>query len=335
MYKRGKELYVADTLSRAALKENCAVELESEMVFRVELEQMGLKPATMSDCTLNKMKEETRKDQTLKCLLETVRKGWPSDKLMLPPCIRQYWFFREEITLYEGVLLKTHQVIVPTVLRKEMLEKIHKSHQGADSSISRAREALFWPGMSANIRQMSEACGICAQFQTEQPREPMKSHEIPKLPWSRISVDLFQLAGKNYLVMVDHYSDFIELDHLKNTTANSVIKVMKKNFARHGIPSECVSDNGPQFDSSEYRSFAREYGFTPVKSSPYYSQGNGKAELAVKVAKNILKKSDNEDSYLALLAYRNTPQQGYVYSPAERLMARKLKDIIPMVPSQL
>jgi hypothetical protein len=64
------------------------------------------------------MKEETRKDQTLKGLLETVRKGWPSDKLMVPLCIRQYWFFREEIMLYEGVLLKTHQVIVPTVLRK-------------------------------------------------------------------------------------------------------------------------------------------------------------------------------------------------------------------------
>ncbi|CAB4043835.1 Hypothetical predicted protein [Paramuricea clavata] len=77
-----------NTLSRAALKENCAVELESEMVFRAELEQIGLKPAKMSDCTLNRMKEETRKDQTLKCLLETVRKGWPSDKLMVPPCIR-------------------------------------------------------------------------------------------------------------------------------------------------------------------------------------------------------------------------------------------------------
>ncbi|CAB4026176.1 Transposon Ty3-G Gag-Pol poly [Paramuricea clavata] len=286
VYKRGKELYVADTLSRAALKENCAVELESEMVFRVELEQMGLKPAMMSDCTLNRMKEETRKDQTLKCLLETT-----------------VLVFREEITLYEGVLLKTHQVIVPTVLRKEMLEKIHKSHQGADSSIRRAREALFWPGMSANIRQMSEACGICAQFQTEQPREPMKSHEIPKLPWSRISVDLFQLAGKNYLVMVDHYSDFIELDHLKNTTANSVIKVMKKNFARHGIPSECVSDNGPQFDSSEYRSFAREHGFTPVKSSPYYSQGNGKAELiGCEGCKEHIKKIGQRRSLLGIIS---------------------------------
>ena len=104
---------------------------------------------------------------------------------------------------------------------------------------------------------MSDACGICAQFQPEQPRESMKSHEIPKLPWSRISVDLFQLSGKNYFVMIDHYNDFIELDHLKNTVANSVIKVMKNNFARHGIPSECVSDNGPQFNSSEY-SFLRE-----------------------------------------------------------------------------
>ena len=85
-------------------------------------------------------------------------------------------------------------------------------------------------------------------------------------------------------------------------------------------------DNDPECDSSEYRFFAREYGFTPVRSSPYYSQGNGKVESAVKVAKNILKKSDNEDPFLALLAYRNTPQQGYVYSPAERLMARKLKD---------
>ena len=216
-----------------------------------------------------------------------------------------------------------------------MLKKIHKSHQGADSSIRRAREVLFWPGMSSSIRQISEACGICAQYQTEQPKEPMKSHDIPELPWSRISVDLCQLKGKDYLIMVDHYSDFIEVEHLNNTTARNVIKVMKRNFARYGIPNECVSDNGPQFVSLEYKVFAKEYGFTATKSSPYYSRGNGKAEAAVKVVKNILKKSGQEDPYLALLAYRNTPQKGYVYSPAERLMSRKLRDIIPMLPSQL
>ncbi len=158
----------------------------------------------------------------------------------MSPNLRPYWSFRDEITVYKGVLLKSHQVIIPTNLRNEMLKKIHKSHQGADSSIRRAREVLFWPGMSSSIRQISEACGICAQYQTEQPKEPMKSHDIPELPWSRISVDLCQLKGKDYLIMVDHYSDFIEVGHLNNTTARNVIKVMKRNFARYGIPNECV-----------------------------------------------------------------------------------------------
>ena len=57
----------------------------------------------------------------------------------------------------------------------------------------------------------------------------MKSHEIPNRPWSKVSADIFQLAGSNYLVMVDHYSDFFELDSLRNTTASTVIRAgMKK-----------------------------------------------------------------------------------------------------------
>ena len=55
----------------------------------------------------------------------------------------------------------------------------------------------------------------------------------------------------------------------------------------------------------------------------------------MKIAKNILKKSREEDPYIALLAYRNTPQQGHVYSPAQRLMSRRLRDLIPMATSKL
>ena len=158
-----------------------------------------------------------------------------------------------------------------------MLKKIHKAHQGPDSSIRRARESLFWPGMQAAIRETSMACGTCAQYLAERPNEPMLSHNTPSRPWSKISTDLFQLDGKHYLVMVDHYSDYFELDSLRSTTASAVIQVMKRNFARHGIPDDCISDNGPQFDSHEYSKFARDYRFNPVKSSLYYSCGNGKA----------------------------------------------------------
>ena len=158
---------------------------------------------------------------------------------------------------------------------------------------------------------------------------------IPSRPWSKISVDLFTLDGQQYLVMVDHYSDYFELEPLRNVAASTVIRAMKRNFARHGIPDTCISDNGPQFDCHEFSRFARDYGFALVKSSPYHSRGNGKAESAVKIAKTILKKSRQEDPYIALLAYRNTPQQGHVYSPAQRLMSRRLRDLIPMATSKL
>ena len=79
--------------------------------------------------------------------------------------------------------------------------------------------------------------------------------------------------------MVVRYSDYIELDSLNgNNSANTVIRAMKRQFARHGIPDEQLTDNGPQFESHKYSRFAQEYGFTIVKSSPYYSRGNGKAE---------------------------------------------------------
>ena len=109
---------------------------------------------------------------------------------------------------------------MPLVLRKEMLRKIHKTHQGSTSSLRRAREVLFWPKMSADIRQTFDACGVCAKFLVDKPKKPIKSHAVPELPRATIIFGVFQLEGKNYIVMVYHCSHFIELDYLKNITAN-------------------------------------------------------------------------------------------------------------------
>ena len=125
--------------------------------------------------------------------------------------------------------------------------------------------------------------------------------------------------------MVESFTRLIKLSYLhpcdlkcygryiKLSKAQIVIRAMKRNFARCGIPDKCITDNGHEYS---------RFGFTSTKSTPCHSQGNGNAESAVKIAKNILKKSRNEDPYLALLAYRNTPQQGYDCSPADRLMSQ-------------
>ena len=68
----------------------------------------------------------------------------------------------------------------------------------------------------------------------------------------------------------------------ENTTANSVIKAMKRQFARHGIPDELITNNGTEFESQKYLRFTQEYGFTIVKSA-YYSRVNGKAEYKTRL----------------------------------------------------
>ena len=98
-----------------------------------------------------------------------------------------------------------------------------------------------------------------------------------------------------------------------------------------------ISDNGPQFTSDEIAEFARTWDFEHLTSSPGNSKANGKAESGVKTAKRILKKSikAGTDPYLAILDYRNTPTQGMTTSPAQRLMSRRTKTLLPTAQSLL
>jgi hypothetical protein len=134
-----------------------------------------------------------------------------------------------------------------------------------------------------------------------------------------------------YLVVVDYYSRFIEIAKLSSTTSPSIVTHMKSMFSRHGIPETVVSDNGPQYSSTEFSQFATNWGFQHVTSSPLYPQSNGLAERAVKTVKHLL---DTEDPYIALLAYRSTPLEVGL-SPAELLMSRKIRSTIPIIQAQL
>ena len=67
-------------------------------------------------------------------------------------------------------------------------------------------------------------------------------------------------------------------------------------------------------------------------SNPRFPQNNGKAERAVQISKNLLKKSN--DPYLAMLSYCSTPLQNG-YSPAELFMGHKLRTTLPSLPNIL
>ncbi|XP_031339442.1 uncharacterized protein LOC116167957 [Photinus pyralis] len=77
------------------------------------------------------------------------------------------------------------------------------------------------------------------------------------------------------------------------------------------------------------KEFAEKYQFKHVTSAPYHQQGNGKAEAAVKIAKNLIKsEQSDEELWWVLLHHRNTPNK-IGYSPVERLMSRPTRTGIP------
>ncbi|KAL5503515.1 hypothetical protein EMCRGX_G010476 [Ephydatia muelleri] len=136
------------------------------------------------------------------------------------------------------------------------------------------------------------------------------------------------LTGLQFQIEMDH-KPLVPLLGLKNLE-DLPLRVQRFRLRltrfKHGIPNEVVSDNGPQFSSNVFHSFAGENGFVHTTSSPRYPQGNGEVEWAVRTIKNILDKA--KDPYLGLLAYRSTPLRNG-YSPSGILMNRRLRTTVP------
>ncbi len=156
-------------------------------------------------------------------------------------------------------------------------------------------------------------------------------HQVVTRPREKVASDLFVLEGRTYLITVDYYSNFWEIDYLPAVTSVAVINKIKAHFARYGSPSVLVSDNGPQYVSEAFERFAMSWDFEHRTISPRYSKSNGKVESAVKTAKRLIRKSMDAktDQYMALLDHRNTPTQGLTSSPVQRFTSRRTRTLIP------
>ena len=258
---------------------------------------------------LEEIRRETRNDPSLQELKCVITLGWPEDKSKVAPQVHPFFSIRDELTIQDGLIFRGQRVVVPQSLRPMIKTK----PTWGSTPVYAERESVFWPGFSAEIKQMVETCETCRKFETSPQKEPLVSHDVPLRPWEKIGVDIFALNGKEYLTTVDYYSNFWEIDKLPtDTKATTVIAKLKDHFALYGIPDQVVTDNGPQFKSQEFANFAAAYEFEHTPTSPYNSKGNGKVESTVKTAKRLLHKATDAgtDPYLSILDHRNTPTQG-------------------------
>ena len=177
---------IADTLSRAYLLSEPAPEKNNCDVFAVRQEEYLIKcmeeinmveflPITAE--RLADLREKTEQDESLQKLKHVIKVGWPDKKEEVPAEIGNYFHFKEELTIQDGIRFKGNRVIVPVALRPLMVKKVHSSHIGIEGCLRKARDVLFWPGMSAEIKDSIGKCDTCNSYQKNQQKEPLIPHD--------------------------------------------------------------------------------------------------------------------------------------------------------------
>ena len=167
-----------------------------------------------SDAKKSAMKQATTRDSLLQSAIVYTMTGWPKYEKDVPESLKNLYAHRASLSVSDGLLLFGSRIVVPKSMRPEILERIHDGHQGITKSLEKARLGVWWPGISQDIKRFVSLCSHCAE-QKPKRREPMMPTPIPQGPWQRVGVDLFFYKGKNYLVMCDYYSRWIEV--LKGT----------------------------------------------------------------------------------------------------------------------
>ena len=262
-------------------------------------------------------------------LKKLVVQGFPEKSKSVHSSIREYWNFRDEISLENGLILKGERVIIPESMRSEFTTKIHEGHQGITRCQQRAKATVFWPGINEDIQRAVESCRQCQTYQASQKKEPTEEVEYPKVPWHTLGTDLFHLENKTYLIVCDYYSKYPIVQKLTDLSSNSIAQCTSNIISMFGIPSEIITDNGPQFIGKPYQDLMKKLDIIHTTSSPHHARSHGFIERQIRTVKGMIRKSPHEND-MAMLALRTTPIGINMPSPAELLFQRRIGNNLPV-----
>ena len=301
-YLPGKSMYITDTLSCAHLTEpltrsDCELSDDIELTVHTVLHKTSI-----SNTTLEEIREATSTDATLTELHALIANGFPSETSSLSSELKAYQKLVADMHEVDGLLVHNNKVIIPLSLRPKMLSIIHEGYLRMEKCKLLARQSLYWPGLTRDIEEFIRKCSTCNKYRRKQQQEPLFPHPVPHCPWQKLGADIFSLRNKDYLLIVHYYSKYPEISMLHDKTASSVITNMKSVFARHGVPDQIMADNMP-FASKDITTFSKDWNFNIISSSPNYAQSNGQAERTIQTVKCLLKKAMDSgcDPYVPLL----------------------------------
>lgn len=230
---------------------------------------------------------------------------------------KYYFKLKNEFYCEEGLLYYRDRIVIPKSLQIKILELMHEGHDGIVKTKQNVRSYFWWKNLDKDIENYVKTCFVCQSCANVPRKEKLAKWKPAEFPFERVHLDFFYFEGKNFLILVDAYSRFMEVWLMNKTDARHVRNVLMKFFSVFGLPSLVVADNGPPFNSQEIREILENNAIKYKNSPPHHPQSNGLAERAVQTIKDKLKKFTVDAKYrnldiqekldLILMSYRNTP----------------------------
>lgn len=324
-YKPGKS-NIADPLSRLCTLKNEPKAKEGDDYVHQIAEYARPRAVSMTEIKMHSEEDEE---------IRKVKKGVYNNDW--EESVKGYKIFGNELCFFDNILLRGNRLVIPSKLRKTVLDAAHEGHPGIVAMKGRLRCKVWWPRIDKDAETLVKSCKGCTLVGLPNPPAPMKRRELPEGPWIDVAMDLLgPLPSGDYLfVLVDYYSRYKEVKITKIITSTAIICLLKEIFSRLGYPSSITADNGRQFVSDELKSFCENCNILLFNTVPYWPQQNGEVERQnrdiikrLKIGKHE-KKSLQECLNEYLMMYNSTPHSVTGKTPTELFFRRLNRDKIP------
>lgn len=336
VYRPGK-WNPADFYSRHPVKENVRSSSHRSWIDK-QVERAYIRAVSQFKdvkLSLDAIREATKDDPELNKVLENLKtQQWQGEQM------RPYKLVREEISSVDGLLLRCDRIIIPQNLRRAVIERAHRGHQGICKTKAFVRETAWFPGVDSTVEEAVRNCLACQASIDKHDAAPLVMSELPDSPWLEVSVDFTgpMKSGEYIMVVLDEYSRFPEVEIIHSLTTDVVTRHLETIFSRHGCPACVKSDNGAPFSGAQFKEWCQQFNIHHRKITPLWPAGNGECERFMRSIKKAMRTSvittGNWRTQLQtfLRHYRATPHSSTNVSPAELLFGRKIRTELPKLP---
>ena len=246
-------------------------------------------------------------------------------EVRIPPSLKATL---KNMEVEEGVLLKNGIPVLPKEVVSMLVKRIHceHGHLGVSRLLKLCRVRMWCEGLTKLVKRIVRGCLACTKGRprARQDQASVGSWEVPTSSGQRTHLDHGFFEGVAFLIVVDSFSNFWEVELDVSLEATETLSHMLSWCSRWGMPDCVVTDNAGSFASPIFRGELEKRGVEVLTPPPFHPQGNGTAEGSVKALKGMVRRlrvaeklTIKEAFSKAVMAHNLSPSSLHPFTPQQ------------------